>query len=102
VIGHAPERITTYGPDSYPHVIDETLANEIIHRCNHWLNNRLEQDHRDIKERYYPMCGFGNVELEARFCRIFDALRDYLRPCHMKGGNGLMSTTPTAVQRATC
>jgi hypothetical protein len=32
------------------------------------LNTNLEQDHRGIKQRYYPMLGFGTVEAAARFC----------------------------------
>jgi putative transposase len=56
-VGHAPERVTTDGHDSYPRAIRETLGGEVIHRCNPYLNNRLEQDHRGIKQRYYPMRG---------------------------------------------
>ena len=85
VVGHAPERVTTDGHDSYPRAIRETLGNEVIHRCNHYLNNRIEQDHRGIKQRNSPMRGFGNVESAARFCRAFDELRNYLRPRHTMG-----------------
>lgn len=45
-----------------------------------YLNNRIEQDHRGIKQRYYPMPGFGNFVSAARFCRAFDELRQYFRP----------------------
>jgi transposase-like protein len=55
VIGHAPERVTTDGHDSYPRAIRETLGAEVLHRTNTYLNNRLEQDHRGIKQRSYPM-----------------------------------------------
>jgi putative transposase len=78
-VGHAPERVTTDGHDSYPRAIRETLGNTIIHRCNPYLNNRLEQDHRGIKQRYYPMRGFGCFESAARFCRVFDELRQFFR-----------------------
>jgi len=57
VVGHAPERVTTDGHDSYPRAIRETLGNDVLHRTNHYLNNRLEQDHRGIKQRYYPLNG---------------------------------------------
>ena len=30
-----------------------SLGSEVTHRTNHYLNNRLEQDHRGIKQRYY-------------------------------------------------
>ena len=85
VVGHAPERVTSDGHASYPRAIRQTLGHEVIHRCNRYLNNRIEQDHRGIKQRYYPMRGFGNVESAARFCRAFDELHHYLRPRHKMG-----------------
>ncbi len=80
VVGHPPERVTTDGHDAYPRAIRETLGRNVLHRCNQYLNNRLEQDHRGIKQRYYPMRGFGNVTSTARFCRAFDEVRHYFRP----------------------
>jgi transposase-like protein len=59
--------------------IRETLEPNVMHHCNRHLNNRLEQDHRGIKQRYYPMRGFGNVAAAARFCRAFDEQRHYFR-----------------------
>ena len=44
------------------------------------MNNCLEQDHRGIKQRYYPMLGFGSFAGAARFCPAFDELRAYFRP----------------------
>ena len=32
-----------------------------------------------IKQRYYPMLGFGSFESAARFCMAFDELRQYFR-----------------------
>src|SRR5262245_46527053 len=32
------------------------------------LNNHVEQDHRGIKQRYRPMCGFKHGHSAARFC----------------------------------
>src|SRR5688572_10512681 len=43
------------------------------------INNRIEQDHRGIKQRYYPMRGFGTSASAARFCRAFDEQRHYFR-----------------------
>jgi transposase-like protein len=62
--------------------VRETLGDHVQHQTNKYLNNRLEQDHRGIKQRYYPMHGFGNFDSAARFCRAFDELRNYLRSCH--------------------
>jgi hypothetical protein len=94
--------VTTDGHDSYPRAIRQTLGSQVIHRCNRYLNNRIEQDHRGIKQRYYPMRGFGNVESAARFCRAFDARTPPLPSAPEDGGKGLISPTTAAVLRATC
>ncbi|GHO64455.1 hypothetical protein KSC_033470 [Ktedonobacter sp. SOSP1-52] len=79
VVGHAPERVITDGHASYPRAVREILGNGVQHRTNKYLNNLLEQDHRGVKQRYYPMHGFGNFESAARFCRAFDEVRNYFR-----------------------
>ena len=76
---HTPERVTTDGHDSYPRAIRETLGEGVMHRCNPYLNNRIEQDHRGVKQRYSPMRGFGNFDAASRFCRAFDEQRHYFR-----------------------
>ena len=80
VVGHAPHRVTTDGHDAYPRAIRRALGQKIGHRRNRYLNNRLGQDHRGVKQRYYPMRGFGSFEAASRFCTAHDELRDYLRP----------------------
>ena len=80
VIGHTPEQVTTDGHTSYPRAVREILGDHVLHRTNKYLNNCLEQDHRGVKQRYYPMHGFGNFDSAARFCSAFDELRNYLRP----------------------
>jgi len=79
VAEQTPEKVTSDGHDSYPRAIREILGDEVLHRCNPYLNNRLEQDHRGIKQRYYPMRGFGSFDSAARFCRAFDEQRQYFR-----------------------
>ncbi len=79
VVGHKPARVTTDGHDSYPRAIHRILGRKVVHRTNRYLNNRLEQDHRGIKQRYYPMRGFGNFDSASRFCTAFDEQRDYFR-----------------------
>ncbi len=79
VTGQVPTRVTTDGHTSYPRAIRETLGETIEHRCNQYLNNRIEQDHRAIKQRYYPMRGFGSFEAASRFCRAFEELRQFER-----------------------
>jgi len=48
-------------------------------RAKQYLNNYTEQSHRGLKQRYYPMLGFGSFESASRFCSAFDELRDYFR-----------------------
>ena len=79
-VGHKPERVTTDGHDSYPRAIRNTLGRKVEHRTNRYLNNRIEQDHRAVKQRYYPMRGFGSFAGAARFCTAFDEVRQYFRP----------------------
>ncbi len=79
-VGQAPEKVTTDGHDSYPRAVRETLGPDVSHRTSRYMNNRIEQDHRGIKQRYYPMRGFGSFDTAARFCTAHDELRDHLRP----------------------
>ena len=78
-VGHVPERVTTDGHDAYPRAIRETLGTEAAHRCSRYKNNRIEQDHRGIKQRSYPMRGFGSFVSAARFCSAFEEQRKYFR-----------------------
>jgi putative transposase len=77
VVDHRPERVTTDGHDTYPRAIREILGSDVLHRTNRYLNNRLEQDHSGVKQRYYPMRGFGSVATAAHFCRAFDEVRQF-------------------------
>ena len=79
VVGHAPEKVTTDGHDSYPRALRETLGAEVKHRTSRYRNNRLEQDHRASTQRYSPMRGFGSLDAAARFCTAHDELRDPFR-----------------------
>jgi len=77
--GHAPEQVTTDGHDAYPRAIRETLGDDVTHRTSRYKNNRIEQDHRGVKQRYYPMRGFGSFASAARFCPAFEEQRQYFR-----------------------
>ena len=78
-VGHRPERVTTAGHDASPRVIRETLGETVTHRTSRYRNKRLEQDHRGVKQRYYPMRGFGDFAAAARCCSRFEAQRQYFR-----------------------
>ena len=68
------------GHDAYPRAIRRMLGRQVVHRRNQYLNNRLEQDNRGIKQRSYPMRGFESFEAAAQFCIAHDELRDSFRP----------------------
>jgi len=76
-VGRTPERVTTDGHDAYPRASRAVFGPTAQHRGNRYLNNRLEQDHRGVKQRYYPMRGFGSFAAAARFCTAHDEVRDY-------------------------
>ena len=77
-----PLRITTDAHPAYRKAIRWIVGRKVRHRCNQYLNNWIEQDHRAIKQRYYPMRGFGGFAAAAQFCAAFDELRQYFRVRH--------------------
>jgi putative transposase len=79
MVNSAPTQITTDGHDAYPRAIRETLGATVKHRCSAYLNRRIERDHRGVKQRYYPMLGFGEFRSAQRFCRAFEEVRQYFR-----------------------
>ena len=66
VAGQSPEQVTTDGHGSYPHAIAEVLGKRVKHRCSRYKNNRIEPDHRGLKQRYYPMLGFQSFRSAKR------------------------------------
>ncbi len=82
IAGPAPEQVTTDGHDASPRAIRETRGVGVTHRCSRYKNKRLEQDHRGIKQRYYPLRGFGPFEAAARCCSAHDERRDHRRSRH--------------------
>ena len=85
--GQKPLRITIDKQPAYTKAIRWIVGRKVLHRHNQYLNNRIEQDHRSIKQRYYPMLGFAKFESASRFCNAFDELRHYLRVRSVGGNN---------------
>ena len=94
VVGHKPLRVTTDAHPPYRRAIRWILRRKVQHRCSQYLNNLTEQSHRAIKQRYYPMLGFGSFASAARFCSAFDELRQYFRVRQRRG-----ASAPLAAQR---
>jgi len=82
ITGVTPDRGTTDHHGSYPRAILETLGQKVLHRKNQYLNNRTEQSHRHLKQRYYPMLEFGNFNLAAIVCKGIEELKDFFKPRH--------------------
>ncbi|HYQ92255.1 MAG TPA: IS6 family transposase [Candidatus Competibacteraceae bacterium] len=80
-----PERVITDGHTPYPRAIAEVLGAKVVHSQVGCRANPIEQDHRGIKHRYYPMLGFGNFTAAQRFCRDFEEVRQFLRPRQCMG-----------------
>jgi len=79
VAEEAPQPVTTDGHDSYPRAVREVLGSAVEHRDNAYLNRRIEQDHRGIQQRYYPMLSFSAFSSARCFCRAFEEVRPYFR-----------------------
>ena len=79
VAGRRPLRVTTDRHGSYPKAIRWICGRRALHRRDRYLNNRTEQSHRPLKQRYYPMLGFGSFDSASRFCTAFDEVHNYLR-----------------------
>jgi putative transposase len=77
--GRKPLRLTTDKHPAYTKAIRWIVGRKALHRTNQYLNNGMEQHHRLIKQRYYPMLGFGRFDSASQFCTAFDELRNYLR-----------------------
>jgi len=76
------------------------LGKKVYHRCNRYLNSRLEQDHRGIKQRYDPMQSFGHVEAAARFCHACEEVRYWFHPRQrMKQAGSLAAKRRLFVER---
>ena len=58
-----PLRVTTDHHPAYRRVIRWILGRKVQHRTAQYLNNFMEQDHRAVKQRYYPMRGFGSYRV---------------------------------------
>ena len=89
--GAKPLRVTTDQHPAYRRAIRWILGRKVLHRTTRYLNNYTEQSHRAVKQRYYPMLGFGSFESAARFCSAFDELREYFRV--RRRGEGHVSLT---------
>jgi transposase-like protein len=64
-------RITIDKHHAYTNAITSIVGQKVLHRQNEYLNNRMEQNHLLIKQRYYSMLIFAKFESASRFCNPF-------------------------------
>jgi transposase-like protein len=74
-----PRVITVDKNAAYPVAIkalkaDETISAEVKLRQSKYLNNVIEQDHRNIKQLTKPMMGFGSFNTARRTLRGIEAM----------------------------
>lgn len=80
VAEQSPQRVATDGYTSYPRAIEEELEEAIEYEVRDCRGNPIEQNHRGIKQRYYPTLGFGAFESAQRFCQAYNEARNSMRP----------------------
>ncbi len=74
-----PRRVTTDLHPAYRRALRWIIGRKAVQRTAPYLNNYTEQSHRAVKQRHYPMLGFGSFESASRCCSAFDELRQYFR-----------------------
>ena len=79
VMGSRPQRVTTDKHPSSRRAIRWIIGRKAWHRSTRYLNNYTEQSHRGVKQRYYPVRGFGDFESASRFCAAFEEMQQYFR-----------------------
>ncbi len=67
VVEQAPERVATDGHTSHPRAIEEELGEGVEREVRACRGSPIEQSHRGIKQRHYPILGFGVFESAQRY-----------------------------------
>jgi putative transposase len=77
-----PDQITVDKERALANGINHTFHGAVDIRDNKFMNNRLEQDHRGIKDWYRNMRGFKRIFSALVLCTVFEEFRQHFR---MKG-----------------
>jgi len=72
VIKKWPREINTDGHCCYAIAVKRVLPKKIKHNVLKNKNNMIEQSHRQIKQWYYPMKGFGNFDVASMLCNFHE------------------------------
>jgi len=101
----APRVITVDKNPAYPVAIealkaDETISAEVELRQSKYLNNVIEQDHRNIKRLTKPMMGFGSFNTARRTLCGIEAM-SMIRKGQVKGiSQGIVCLKPSLLKNS--
>ncbi|PHQ78835.1 MAG: hypothetical protein COB66_08070, partial [Coxiella sp. (in: Bacteria)] len=59
--------------------VENVFGDYTTHRDNKYMNNCIEQSHREIKSRYRPMKGFQDSWCAMIFCTVFEETKQFFR-----------------------
>lgn len=77
--GVIPDQITTDKKKAFYQAIENEFGESTKHRDSKFMNNIIEQDHRDIKSRHDVMKGFKSFFSALIFCTAFEEIRQFFR-----------------------
>ena len=78
--GMRPKRVTTHKAKCYPPALRAVLP-DVEHRTSKCLNNGMERDHGQLKQRLYPMRGFKQAASAAIIARGHALIRNLSNGC---------------------
>jgi putative transposase len=77
--GVKAKEITSDKNNTYPKAIKKVLGKKTKHRTAKYLNNKMEQNHRGVRQRTDVMLNFKSLDSAKRFCQAFEELKEHLR-----------------------
>lgn len=74
-----PNQITLDGEQALHNGVNETFHGAVDIRSSKFMNNRIEQDHRGIKDWYRNMRGFKEIFSALTLCTVFEEIRQHFK-----------------------
>ena len=74
-----PDQITVDGEVAMSNGINSTFHRAVDIRNSKFMNNRIEQDHRGIKDWYRNMRGFKDIFSALILCTVFEEIRQHFK-----------------------
>ena len=73
-----PDQITVDGEAAMHNGVESTFQGAVDIRDSKFMNNRIEQDHRGIKDWYRNMRGFKDIFSALTLCTVFEEIRQHV------------------------